>query len=66
VPFAFIPGQYESWGEKQLKGVDISWIIGMVAAGLIYYVLSKSIDLKAEIPAIEKSEAFLKTEQPLR
>lgn len=66
VPFAFIPGQYESWGEKQLKGVDISWIIGMVAAGLIYYILSKSLDLQAEMPAIEKSEAFLKTEQRLR
>jgi hypothetical protein len=38
----------------------------MVAAALIYYVLSKNLDLKAEIPAIEKSEALLKTEQKLR
>ncbi|CAB5105487.1 MAG: allantoin permease [Actinobacteria bacterium] len=59
IPFMFIPGYYESAGAIKLQYVDISWIIGLAVGGGLYYILSRSLDLNAEKPAIEKSEEML-------
>jgi nucleobase:cation symporter-1, NCS1 family len=41
------------------NGVDYSWLVGLVVSGLVYLVLSRSLDLAAERSAIEASEAEL-------
>ena len=38
------------------NGVDYSWLVGLVVSGLVYLVLSRSLDLAAEQAAIEASE----------
>jgi hypothetical protein len=40
--------------------VDISWIIGMVVAGGLYFVFTRSLDREAEAAAIERSEQVLR------
>jgi cytosine/uracil/thiamine/allantoin permease len=37
-------------------GVDYSWLVGLVVSGLVYWVLSRSLDLTAERAAIEASD----------
>jgi purine-cytosine permease-like protein len=60
LPFINIPGVWLSPGSKWLQQIDISWIIGLVVGGLLYLVLSRSMDLAAEAVLIEKSDALLK------
>ena len=38
------------------NGVDYSWLIGLVVSGLVYWALSRSLDLTAERAAIEASD----------
>ena len=59
VPFMYIPGYYESVGAIKLQYVDISWLIGLIVGGGLYYFLTRSLDLAAEKPAIDKSEGIL-------
>jgi cytosine/uracil/thiamine/allantoin permease len=42
------------------NGVDYSWLVGLVVAGLVYLLLSRSLDLTAEQSAIEASERELR------
>lgn len=42
------------------NGVDYSWLVGLLVAGLLYFVLSRSLDTAAERTAIEASETELK------
>lgn len=44
---------------RQLGGVDVSIVVGLVVAGGLYYLLSRSLDLAAEEPAIRTSEQLL-------
>jgi NCS1 family nucleobase:cation symporter-1 len=44
---------------KKLGGVDISFLVGLVVAGGLYYVLSRNLDLAAEEVVIEKSRREL-------
>jgi NCS1 family nucleobase:cation symporter-1 len=41
------------------NGVDYAWLVGLVVAGLVYFLLSRSLDLGAEQSAIEASEREL-------
>jgi NCS1 family nucleobase:cation symporter-1 len=41
------------------NGVDISFIVGMVVAGILYVIVTRSLDLAAEAPAIAASNAEL-------
>ena len=54
-PF-FSTGLFTGFAAKALDGADISLFIGLPVAGILYYVLGRSIDLDAEI-ALERSEA---------
>ena len=40
----------------QLGGVDISWIVGLVVPGVLYYVLSRSSALVAPVAEIQRPE----------
>ena len=39
---------YEGWIAKALNGVDISLFIGLPVSGILYWVLSRSIDVESE------------------
>ena len=39
--------------------MDYSWLVGLVVSGLVYLVLSRSLNLTAERSAIEASEREL-------
>jgi nucleobase:cation symporter-1, NCS1 family len=43
------------------NGVDYSWLVGLLVSGLVYLVLSRSLDLKSEQAAIAASERELQT-----
>ena len=42
------------------NGVDYSWVVGLLVSGLVYLLLSRSLDLTAEQSAIEASERDLR------
>jgi hypothetical protein len=41
------------------NGVDYAWLVGLVVSGLVYLVLSRSLNLAAEQSAIDASEREL-------
>jgi hypothetical protein len=41
------------------NGVDYSWLVGLVVSGLVYLLLSRSLNLAAEQSAIDASEREL-------
>ena len=45
---------------KQLNSVDISWIVGAVVTAVVYWLLTRNLDVAAEQAAIERSEAELR------
>jgi purine-cytosine permease-like protein len=64
IPFMVLPPiaglSYTGWIPNHVtNGVDYSWLVGLVVSGLVYLVLSRSLDLAAERSAIEASEAEL-------
>jgi purine-cytosine permease-like protein len=42
------------------NGVDYSWLIGLAVSGLVYLLLSRSLDVRAEQSAIDASERALR------
>ena len=42
-----------------MDDVDIAWLIGLVVSGLVYLLLSRSLDLTAERKAEVASDALL-------
>ena len=66
IPFMVLPSiagvSYTGYFPRHIThGVDYSWLVGLVVAGLVYLVLSRSLDLSAEIAAIAASERELHT-----
>jgi nucleobase:cation symporter-1, NCS1 family len=62
IPFVVLGGDGAFVGyfaQNYLQLVDISWIVGMVVAGVLYIAFTRSLDLQAEARAIERSEAVL-------
>jgi NCS1 family nucleobase:cation symporter-1 len=57
-PFFVLPF-YIGPGARALKGVDISIVFGLPVAGLAYYYLARSLDLRPEEKAYETSLAAL-------
>jgi len=66
IPFMSIPSLYQSPGATWLKGVDISWIIGLLVAGGLYFFLSRNLDVEKEHDAIERSEQLLRQDARTR
>ena len=51
---------YTGWFPAHLTGgVDYSWLVGLAVSGLVYWLVSRSLDLAAEQPAIAASEREL-------
>jgi nucleobase:cation symporter-1, NCS1 family len=58
VPFFALPF-YTGPGARALGNIDISLVFGLVISGLAYYLLARSIDVKAEDGAYRESLAIL-------
>src|SRR5262249_49149159 len=64
IPFMVLPPiaglSYTGWIPNHVtNGVDYSWLVGLIVSGLVYFVLSRSLDLGAEQAAIAVSEREL-------
>jgi NCS1 family nucleobase:cation symporter-1 len=59
IPFTAVPSLYQSPGASWLKGVDISWLVGLAVAGGLYFYLARNLNLAQETAAIERSEHSL-------
>ena len=55
-PFLVIPGWVKGPAVDALGGADISAIVGLAVSAVAYFLLTRSLDLAAETPAIEASE----------
>jgi hypothetical protein len=44
---------------KALGGGDISFAVGLLVAGGLYYLFSRNLDLSAEREAVDRSRALL-------
>jgi purine-cytosine permease-like protein len=65
IPFMVLPPiaglSYTGYFPRHVtNGVDYSWLVGLVVAGIVYLLLSRSLDLTAEQSAIEASERELR------
>ena len=66
IPFMLLPPMfglsYTGYVPAHLtNGVDYSWLVGLVVSGLVYLVVSRSLDLAPERAAIEASERELQS-----
>lgn len=60
-PFMVVGTTYVGFvANDYLQFVDISWIVGMVVGGGLYYAFTRSLDLPAEQVAIDASEKVLR------
>ncbi|MGC8628358.1 MAG: purine-cytosine permease family protein [Acidimicrobiales bacterium] len=55
VPFMSIANVYQSPGAAWLHGVDISWLVGLVVAGGVYLILTRSLDRALEALVVARS-----------
>ena len=60
VPLMFVANVYESPGATWLHGVDISWIVGLLVAGAIYFVSTRHRDRAREELAVARSDEVLR------
>jgi hypothetical protein len=58
-----IPNVYQSPGATWLDGVDISWLVGLVVAGSVYFLSTRHLDLDGEALAIARSDTALRREK---
>jgi NCS1 family nucleobase:cation symporter-1 len=61
IPFFHIPGLWVGFISTAMGGVDISLFIGLPVAALLYWILSRSIDVKAEQALAAAEAAALET-----
>ena len=59
IPFMYLTDSYQGFLAHQLDDVDISFLVGLVVAGGVYYAATRSLDLPGEQPAVDASEAAL-------
>jgi nucleobase:cation symporter-1, NCS1 family len=60
-PFFNIAGFYEGFVAKAIGGVDISLFIGLPVAAILYYALTRGLDVKAEEALAAEQAAALET-----
>jgi nucleobase:cation symporter-1, NCS1 family len=58
-PFFNVGTLYEGPAAKALDGADISFFVGLLVAGLLYYALTRSVDVAAETRIAEAEAAEL-------
>ncbi len=64
IPFMVLPPiagfSYTGWFPNHVtSGVDYSWLVGLLVSGVVYFLLSRSLNLEAEKSAIEASDRQL-------
>jgi nucleobase:cation symporter-1, NCS1 family len=59
IPFFDVGTLFEGAAAKALGGADISFFIGLPVAGVLYYVLTRSVDVAAETRVAEAERAEL-------
>lgn len=63
IPFMVIPDinghSFTGPVAKQISGVDIAWVVGLVVSAAAYVALTRSMDVEAEQGAVRSSEAQL-------
>ena len=64
LPFIVIPGVATGPVAEALGGADISAIVGLLVSASAYYILTRSLDLATEVPAIEASERTIAETMP--
>jgi purine-cytosine permease-like protein len=64
LPFIVIPGWVTGPLAEQIGGADISAPIGLAVSAGVYFLLTRSLDLAAEEPAIEASERTIAEMMP--
>lgn len=62
IPFISVANLYQSPGATWLKGVDVSWLIGLLVAGGAYFTFTRRLDRTEEESAIARSEQTLRRE----
>jgi purine-cytosine permease-like protein len=64
IPFMVLPPvaglSYNGWIPGHVTNGDYSWLVGLLVSGLVYLVLSRSLDLTAEQAAVSASEQELR------
>ncbi len=50
---------YEGWAAKAIGGADVSFAVGLLVSGVVYWFLARSLDLDSEVGAMEASEREL-------
>jgi len=60
MPFFVLPDVYTGPAARVLGGVDVGWLVGLAVSGGAYFLLSRSLNLSAEIGAIQESEKTLR------
>ena len=63
-PFFVVPGVFTGPAASALGGVDISSIVGLLVSGVVYFVVTRDLDLAAEAAAIDASERTIAAEMP--
>jgi nucleobase:cation symporter-1, NCS1 family len=59
IPFWVLPGIWTAPVGNALQGVDVAWLVGLLVSGVSYLLLSRSLDLDAEIREVRASEQAL-------
>jgi purine-cytosine permease-like protein len=59
IPFFSVGTLYEGPAAKALDGADISFFVGLLVAGLLYYAFTRSVDVAAETRIAEAEAADL-------
>jgi purine-cytosine permease-like protein len=59
IPFWVLPGIWTAPVGNALQGVDVAWLVGLLVSGAIYFLLSRSLDIGAEIRKVRASEQAL-------
>jgi purine-cytosine permease-like protein len=58
VPFVSLTF-FQGPATKALGGADISFAVGLTVAGVLYYLLSRGLDLEPELEAAQRSRNTL-------
>jgi nucleobase:cation symporter-1, NCS1 family len=59
LPFWVLPGIWTAPLGSALQGIDIAWLVGLLVSGTTYYLLSRSLDVDAEMDEVRASEREL-------
>jgi nucleobase:cation symporter-1, NCS1 family len=59
IPFWVLPGIWTAPLGNVLQEIDIAWLVGLLVSGSTYYLLSRSLDVDAEMDEVRVSEQEL-------